>query len=231
MTTGHHHDHHHQAHEHGHGHGNEHDQGLSAMLRYAKHARSMWTSEINEAVAARLNVQPEDRVADIGAGVGAGVVVAAPLAKHVYAVEPTPYMRRLLRARMRLTRLRATVVDGAAEDTGIAPDSIDVVMAVNTMHHWTDMATAAHELKRILRPGGRVLLVDEDFENPDHPEFEKWSEVGSGEDGHSHQFHTVDVGHVAGLLSDAGLVVTTAASEMLAGRPSFVVAATASPGG
>ncbi len=42
----------HTDHSHGthHGHGNEHDQGLSAVLGHARHAKRMWTSEVNNAV-------------------------------------------------------------------------------------------------------------------------------------------------------------------------------------
>jgi len=146
---------------HGHGHGNDQDQGWRAMVRYLRNARSMWHSDSNEATVARLAPQPGERVADIGAGVGAGTMLAARSGAHVVAVEPTPYMRRVLGWRRMAQRARARIeiVDGAAEATGVASSTIDGVWAVNTMHHWTDLDTAVGELARIMRPGSGALRL------------------------------------------------------------------------
>ena len=216
---GHSHDHHH----HGHGHANEHDQGFSAMLRYAKHARSMWSSEVNEAVVAQLAPTSQEHVADIGAGVGAGAVVAAATAGHVFAVEPTNYMRRILSARSRTSRHPFSVVDGSAESTGLPTDSVHVVLAVNTMHHWTDMDAACIELTRILRPGGRMLLVDENFEDPTHPDHEEWTARQRDGGGHSHHFHMVDTESIAAKFEAAGLVVAFQGERPISESPAWVV--------
>ena len=64
------------------------------------------------------------------------------------AVEPTPYMRRVLSVRRlgQRARSRIEVVDGAAEATGLADASVDAAWAVNSMHHWTDADAAVREL-------------------------------------------------------------------------------------
>lgn len=195
------------------------------MLRYLGHARSMWRSEINEAVVARLAPEPGERVVDIGAGAGAGTVMAAKRGAHVIAVEPTGYMRGVLGLRRlgQRARSRIEVVDGAAESTGLAAESVDAAWAVNSMHHWTDQDAAIAELARILRPGGRLLLADEDFEDPDHPEHEQFAERHAE---HSHHFDMVDPERVAAGLRAAGLEIGTAGKELLAGRPTLLVQAT-----
>ncbi len=216
---------HHAPHEPATAHGNEHDQGWRGMVRYLSHARSLWRSEVNEAVVQRLDVRPGERVVDIGAGVGAGTVVAAGRGAHVLAVEPTPYMRRTLGLRRlaQAGRGRIEIVDGAAEATGVASSSVDAAWAVNSMHHWTTPEVAYGELARILRPGGRVLLVDEDFDDPSHPDHEAFAERHSGD---HHHFHMVDPADVARGLRQAGLDVDSAGKDQIAGSPAFIIAAT-----
>lgn len=211
--------------QHEHAHGNENDQGIGAMLRYAKHARSMWRSSVNQAVVDRIAPQPNETVVDIGAGAGAGAVVAAKSGATVVAIEPTDYLRRVLgwRRWLQRARERIRVVDGSAESTGLGNESIDALWAVNTMHHWTDTAAASIELARILRPGGRLLLVDEDFDDPAHPSHESFKER---HDGHDHGFHMVELDAIADLLRAAGLNVHTSAKQSFAAAPALVIEAT-----
>ncbi len=221
------HDHSHgHGHSHGHQHGNEADRGIRAMLRYARFAREMWRSDMNEAVVARLAPTAGETVVDIGAGVGAGTVVAAGRGADVIAVEPTPYMRRILGWRRlgHRSRDRIAIVDGAAEATGLEAASVDGAWAVNTMHHWTDVASGTAELARILAPGGRVVLADEDFEDPAHPDHERFTARHDSD--HGHAFHMVDAAEIAELLRAAGLEVVTAGKEELAGAPVIVIEAT-----
>lgn len=216
-------DSHHHQHDHSHQHGHEHDQGITAMLRYAKFARRMWRSEINDAVVQRLAPKPGETLVDIGAGVGAGTVIAAAAGANVIAVEPTGYMRRILAWRSRASshRQRISIVDGSAEAMGVPDGSVDGAWAVNTMHHWTDVDAAVVELARVLAPGGRVLLVDENFDDPSHPDHESFTERHSGD--HAHHFHMVDPGAVADKLRNAGLQVAHAGDDELIGRPVLLI--------
>ncbi len=218
--------HSHDDHDHGHdehGHGHEHDQGLKGMLRYLRHAPEMWKSEVNTAVVARIAPQPGETVMDIGAGIGAGTMVAARSGCTVVAIEPTPYMRRVLGIRRLAARAqdRVQIVDGTAEATTVAAGSIDAAWAVNTLHHWTNLEGGIAELAQVLAPGGRTLLVDEDFDDPTHPDFETFGAKRLEE--HDHHFHTVDPDAVAAAMKAAGLTVTSAGHDQIAGRPAIVI--------
>ena len=222
------HSHSHDSHDHhDHGHGHDHDQGLKGMLRYLRYAPEMWKSDVNTAVVKRIDPQSNETVMDIGAGIGAGTMVAAKTGCTVMAIEPTPYMRRVLAVRRLISRAQdhVQIVDGTAEATTLDAQTIDAAWAVNTMHHWTSLDDGIAELTRVLAPGGRVLLVDEDFENPAHPDYETFGSKRSEE--HSHQFHTVDPDTVAEAMKSAGLAVTFAGNDDIAGRPSIVIEATA----
>ena len=211
---------HSHSHSHGHSHGHGEDQGLSGFIRYLRFAPRMWRSSLNTAVVKLLQLSPRETVVDIGAGMGAGSTAAARRAANVLAVEPTPALRNVLNVRRQAPPWRdlITVVDGAAEAIPLGDDKADAVMAVNTMHHWTDPDQAAAEIARVLRPDGRFVLVDEDFEDPTHPDFERFAEHGG-----SHGFTMVDADAMADRFRRVGITDVTAERRHLDKRPVIAV--------
>ena len=219
---GHHHGHAHHDHKHGHSHGHSHDSGWTGFARYASMLPRMWKSDVSTAVVGLIAPRPGEHIVEIGSGMGAAMIVAARSGAFVVAVDPTPYMRRILRLR-RLAqggRRRITVVDGAAESIPVADGSADAVWTVNTMHHWTNVDRALAEIHRVLRPGGRLLLVDEDFDDPAHPEHERSRQRRSG---HTHTFDVIDPAVLAKQLVRLGFTSVDGALQEIAGRPAKVV--------
>ncbi len=217
---GHDHDHHND-----HGHGHHHDQGLKGAVRYLRHGRRMWNSEINNAVIELADPKPGERALDIGAGMGPGAALAAKRGADVVAVEPTPFLRKVLAVRSRLPGSdgRIDVSDGSAERLPAADDSIDVLWAVNSMHHWVDPDVAVVEIVRVLKADGRLVLVDENFTDPDHPDYETFGGEGHGPEHHG--FTMVDVEKLGERLTDLGMVDVVAGQRMLGARPVFAITA------
>lgn len=215
-----------EPHGHGHGHGHGHDRGLSGLARYLGQLRFMWRSPVSDAVVAMVRPQPGERVVDLGAGMGPATLCAAGSGAQVLAIDPTPFMRRILKLRLWASphRGQVTVLDGAAESLPVDAGCIDAVWTVNTVHHWTSAAKAAAELRRVVRPGGRVLLVDEDFEDRTHPFFER---MQARREAHARHFAEVDPQAVAALLREQGFVEVVGGFEQVAGRPARVVRALA----
>jgi len=174
------HDHAHRA-DHGH-HAHEHDRGARGFLRYLLLLPQMWRSDIGREVVRSVAPVSGECVVDLGAGMGAATVVAAMSGATVVAVDPMPYMRRMLALRRQWQRHRATIriVDGAAESIPLADSSVDALWTVNTIHHWTERDRASRELARVMKPAGRVLLVDEDFDDPSHPWLTRAFETRAG---------------------------------------------------
>ena len=218
----------HDGHDHGHHHGHENDQGVRGALRYLRWLPQMWRSEVNDAVVELIDPKPSERVVDIGAGMGAGTMRAAVAGARVTAVEPTPFMRRVLVARRLASRHRSRidVVEGTAEHLPVADRGTDAIWAVNTMHHWSDLEQGATEIARVVRPRGRVLLVDEVFTDPSHPDYERF---GQEHEGDHHGFTMVEADQVVELLRAAGLVEVEAAHREIAGRPVIGVVAQGAP--
>jgi SAM-dependent methyltransferase len=218
--------------EHGHahraphgGHAHRHDRGALAFLRYLRLLPQMWTSEVNREVVRSLAPAKGECVVDLGAGMGAATVEAARSGATVVAVDPTPYMRRILGLRRGWQRHREAirVVDGAAESIPVADGSVDALWTVNTIHHWTQRDRACRELARVMKPGGRVLLVDEDFDDPSHPGHER-SRARHAR--HGHVFEDVDVDAVAASLTGTGFSEAHGSRSTIAGRPAKIIRAT-----
>jgi len=199
---------------------------LTGLARYLSLLPHLWRSPVSDAVVALVRPQRGERVVDLGAGMGPSTVVAARSGASVLAVDPTPFMRRILKLRALASPQRAliTVLDGAAEALPLETGSIDALWTVNTVHHWTSVASAVAEMRRVLRPGGRVVLLDEDFDDRTHPFYER---MRSRRAGHAHHFAEVDPKAVAALFRERGFIDVVGGLEHVAGRPAKLIRAVA----
>jgi ubiquinone/menaquinone biosynthesis C-methylase UbiE len=114
------------------------------------------------------------------------------------------------------------VVDGTAERLPAGDRTIDAIWAVNTMHHWSDVERGVTEIARVLAAEGRVLLVDEVFTDPSHPDYERF---GSEHGPEHHGFTMVEAAEMGALLRAAGLTDVEASHQSIAGRPVIRVTA------
>jgi ubiquinone/menaquinone biosynthesis C-methylase UbiE len=209
----------------GHGHGHDQDRGLRGFLRYMKMLPKMWRSPVSREVVRDIAPRPGEHVVDVGAGMGPATVLAAMNGASVLAVDPTPYMRRILGVRRLGQRRRKAirVADGSAESIPVDDHSVDALWTVNTMHHWTNMDAAVRELARVLRPGGRLLLVDEDFDEPEHPAFLHMQDRRAHRARH---FTEIDPAAMEAKLVAAGFVSVEGSKRSMAARPVKMVRAT-----
>lgn len=118
-----------------------------------------------------LALQPEARVADLGAGTG---YFAARLANmlprgRVYAVDIEPDMVRYLEARAKREGLaNVLALEGKPDDPRL-PAKVDLVLLVDVYHHIEDRARYFRRLRLSLRPGGRIAIIDFKLDSPEGP--------------------------------------------------------------
>jgi ubiquinone/menaquinone biosynthesis C-methylase UbiE len=118
-----------------------------------------------------LELRADSAVADIGAGTG---YFAMRLAKAVpkgtvYAVDVEPAMLEFLRKRAQTEQASNVVAVQAAASSPNLPAPVDAILIVNTYHHLPARETYFGALKRALKAGGRVAIVDYRKDAPDGP--------------------------------------------------------------
>jgi ubiquinone/menaquinone biosynthesis C-methylase UbiE len=112
-------------------------------------------------VADLAEVGPGDRVVDVGCGPGRFLREAAERGAEAVGVEPSAQMRRVAGWRTPASlRPHVRVVDGTAERLPLEDGGATVASAVASYHHWTDPDAGLAELRRVLRPGGRLLIAE-----------------------------------------------------------------------
>jgi ubiquinone/menaquinone biosynthesis C-methylase UbiE len=124
--------------------------------------RARWQRPL--ALIRALGVRPGQTVAEIGAGSG---YLVRRLARavgprgRVYAVDAEPRMLPVLLERLRRARIgNVTPVLGRDEDPLLPDRTCDLVLVVNTYHHFPGGPGYLRRLARLLRPGGRLVNVD-----------------------------------------------------------------------
>lgn len=104
---------------------------------------------------------PAVDVADLGCGDGYLALEAASWARRVIAVDRSAAVLGRARALAARRRVRNVVwKQGELERLPLADASVDIALLSQALHHAADPAAALAEAHRVLRPGGRVLILD-----------------------------------------------------------------------
>jgi ubiquinone/menaquinone biosynthesis C-methylase UbiE len=113
-------------------------------------------AELRQAVLAGLS----GRVVEIGAGNGRMFGHYPPEVTEVVAVEPEPRLRASAAAAARRAPVPVRVVDGVAERLPGADGEFDAAVAGLVLCSVADQAVALAEIRRVLRPGGRLRFLE-----------------------------------------------------------------------
>jgi len=98
-------------------------------------------------------------VLDLGCGSGENIIPLVHRGAHVVGVDISPELISIAQLRLDKAGLSAIVRVGSAYQTGMADDSVDVVFCRSLIHH-LDIARAREEMRRVLRPGGFIVLKE-----------------------------------------------------------------------
>lgn len=137
---------------------------------------------------------PPLEVADLGCGEGYLTIETARWARHVIAVDRSAGV--LARAKALAARKKCTNISwkkGELEKLPIDDHAVDVALLSQALHHAADPAACVTEAARILKPGGRLLILDL------RPHDETWVREKLGD-----QWFGFSDEHLEGLLTQAG---------------------------
>ena len=141
----------------------------AAQVYFGRHA-AQWDrirklhvadAAVEEAISAALADVPMRALLDLGTGTGRMLELFGPRIEQGLGLDLSLDMLAVARARLDRAGLRhCSVRQGDIYDLALPKDSFDVVIVHQVLHFLDDGARAIHEAARVLRPGGRLLVVD-----------------------------------------------------------------------
>jgi SAM-dependent methyltransferase len=128
----------------------------SRVDTYQKY-RPSYPSEAVDYLYEVVGLNSNSEVLDVGAGTGIFSRLLLERGTSVTAVEPNEAMRE---AAMSASKGDPNfhAVPGSAEETGLPDQAYDFIVCAQAFH-WFDQAAAKKEFGRVLRPGGKAILI------------------------------------------------------------------------
>jgi ubiquinone/menaquinone biosynthesis C-methylase UbiE len=138
------------------------------------------------AIADLVGLQPGEAVLDVGCGTGMQALVAKERVGEtgrVSGIEPSLEMVTYAKRKAARRGVSVDIQPGVIEQLNFPDQSFDVVLCIIVMHHMPDETKrqGIKEMARVLKPGGRVLVVDSNLQLLPSFEREGFLQVNAGE--------------------------------------------------
>lgn len=129
----------------------------ASYLTSAVHAQGEDLKEL-AAIAAQIE---NAAVLDLGCGGGHASFAVAPAAAKVVAYDLSAEMLEVVHRAAHERRIdNLTVQQGSADKLDFPDASFDMVCTRFSVHHWRNLPQALREVFRVLKPGGRFIVID-----------------------------------------------------------------------
>jgi ubiquinone/menaquinone biosynthesis C-methylase UbiE len=119
--------------------------------------------ETGEWVLDLLEISPTDAVLELGSGPGVALELAAKRLPQgrIVGVDVSQTMVEMARHRNHhaIEVGRVEVKLGTADDLPFGDATFDAALTINSLHIWTDPVAALREIRRTMRPGGRIAVA------------------------------------------------------------------------
>ncbi len=138
-----------------------HPRGLLGYLGGTIMGRS--TGARNEWTISLLDIQPSDRILEVGFGPGALIEALAAKAPQgsVAGIDASPLMLKQASRRnaQGISEGRIRLRLGSAHALPFEDATFDKAVSANSVHIWPDRLAGVKEIQRVLKPGGLVAIV------------------------------------------------------------------------
>ena len=131
---------------------------VAALMNKRHEALTLWG-------LTHVNIEPDYMILDVGCGGGKAIT---RLAKRAvlgkvfgidYSVDMVEYSQKINKTLIAENRVK--IREGSVEKTGFPDNFFDLVTAIETYYFWPRLPNALQEIKRVLKPEGKLLLVNE----------------------------------------------------------------------
>ncbi|HEC1649592.1 class I SAM-dependent methyltransferase [Yersinia frederiksenii] len=187
--------------------------------QFGDQANAYLTSEVHaqgkdlQRLAMLLQPHGDAHLLDLGCGAGHASFAAAAAVKSVVSYDLSAQMLQVVSQAAADKGLTNIVVQqGLAESLPFDDHSFDIVISRYSAHHWHDVGQALREVKRVLRPGGRVIFMD--VVSPGHPVLDIYLQTVEVLRDTSH-VRNYSPGEWLALFTDAGLLISEVTSDRL----------------
>ena len=102
----------------------------------------------------------EGRVLEVGVGSGINLPFYRPPVREVLALEPAPRLVTMARNASHVTGMPVSFLEASAEAIPLDKHSVDTIVTTWTLCSIPQAATALADMRRVLRPGGKLLFVE-----------------------------------------------------------------------
>ena len=138
------------------------DAVVEEYSRLAAHYDRRWSLYVNATIREtlrRIEAEPEDVVLDVGCGTGALLHAIARTFPGACLTGVDLSTDMLAVARTKVDP-KVTLRQGRAENLPFADEAFDVVVSSSVLHYLRAPDAALREMRRVLKPGGRVVICD-----------------------------------------------------------------------
>jgi SAM-dependent methyltransferase len=131
---------------------------VAALMNKGHEALTLWG-------LTHVNIEPDYVILDVGCGGGTAVSRLAQRAFQGkvfgidYSADMVEYSRKV--NKKLIAKNRVEIFEGSADKTGFPDNFFDLVIAIETYYFWASLLDALREIKRVLKLGGRLLMVSE----------------------------------------------------------------------
>lgn len=128
--------------------------------------------ENTSTLLANMNIQPEDDIADIGAGSGYHVFKMVEMANQgtIYAVDIQDEMLAAIDYRKQQLKVKnVEIVKGGEQSANLPENSVDKVLIVDVYHEFNFPVEMMASIKKAMRADGELYLIEYRGEDPTVP--------------------------------------------------------------